>query len=176
MTMLVPLTVSRLGTSMFRPAMSIRNLPGTLKAEAMLPPSVIAARAVAMFTLTSNVPSSPVTSAVTPLPPWLSPKLSAARLTPMAMVRTSSPPSKPTLARPTEGPSNVNGPRAMGLVAEAASLTWPETVKVALLATLAMALLSVPTVQLLATNCTLISPSTKVWSGVTPALGCTKKR
>jgi hypothetical protein len=172
----LPLTSKTFGTVTLRPAMSIRNLPGTLKTEPRSPPWVMAVTAARTSTWMSKVPSSPVSSAVTPLPPWLLPKLNAAVLTPMPTESTSWPSLKPVLTRPTDGPSRDSGPSTMLLVAAAASCTAPDTVNVAVLAALVTALAPVPTFQLPATTCTVTSPSMKVSASNMPAFGWTKKR
>ncbi len=170
MTMPLPVTSKTFGTSINRPAMSMRNLPGTSKAAPMSPPPVTAWRAVATSMLTSKVPIRPVSSVLT------LPKLSVALLAPMAMLSTSLPPLNSVLARLTDGPSSVSGPTGALLVAAAPLCKVLETVNTLADATLSMAAAPVPTLQLPAATCTVISPLVKTWAGSTPVLGCTKKR
>ena len=168
----LPFTSKTFGTSISRPAMSMRNLPGTSKASAMLPLPVNAWMAVSTSMVTSKVPSSPVTSAFT------LPKSRPALFAPMPILSTSLPPLNSVFTSEMDGPSRVSGPTGAVLLdgAVAPLCTVLETVNTPDEATLATALAPVPTVQLPATTCTVTSPLVNICAGSTPVFGCRKNR
>ena len=111
-------TFTTSGTSISSAATLKPNLPGSSTRKLPLnSPNASTAR--------SNVPSTPIRSAVIPLSPCadevelsllpLPPKLRVARSTPIPIVRTSNPSLKPISSIPILGPCNCSGPRLIGL-------------------------------------------------------------
>ena len=83
------------------------------------------------------MPSTPISSTLTPVLDWLGepavppPKASVARSTPMAIVSTSRPSGlKPMSAMPIVGFCSTSGPSVIGLVAATAPGAVGESVKV----------------------------------------------
>ncbi len=149
------------------------NLPGTLNASSRLPPPVMAPSALKTSTLTSKVPSRPVSWAVMPLDVWLAvpcepPKARLATSTPMATVRISLPSLNCVLARVMDGPCSDSGPSAMAFDPVAAVCSDAETVNTSSVRMFDTAVSPAPTFQLPATTWTLTSPATNISFASTP--------
>ena len=177
----LPVTLKTFGISIFRPAICMPNLPGTLKAAsrlaafvATLPPPVMALSALEISTAMSKVPSSPVSSAVMPLLDWAPPKLSLATSTPIAIVSMSLPSLNCVLASVTDGPCSDRGPSASAFEPAAAVCRVAEIVNSSSVRALSTALAPLPARQLPATTWTLTSPATNRFLGSMPVLGVSR--
>ena len=157
----VPVIFSTFGTFTSSDATFRLNLPGTLI-------STLPLKRPNTSTATSNVPSTPIRSAVTPLLDCCvelvpvgaePPKPSDARFTPIPIVSTSLPSLNPTSAISIVGPCNVSGPSEMGRVPVAAPGAFGSTVKRVVVPTFARLSFVLKPPKLPVRNCTSTSPA-----------------